>query len=173
MSQDIEKHGHAIDGIEEYDNPLPRWWLWLFYITITFSIIYWVLYPGFWQGILGYSSVKEYEGELQTAKTMLASSKPAASQGKGTDLTALLGNKSAVEEGKAIFNQNCAACHGTDAKGKIGPNLTDKEWIYGGTADAIVNTITNGTAKGMPPWKALGSEKINKAAAYVHSLGGS
>ncbi|MBI5642496.1 MAG: c-type cytochrome [Deltaproteobacteria bacterium] len=163
-----EKIGHSVDGIEEYDNPIPRWLMWLLYFTVIFSFVYWILYPGFWSGASGWNQAHMYEEEVE-----LASVKYAAFASKAEDLNSLVNNPKAIAEGKEIFAQNCSPCHGADAHGAIGPNLTDKDWIYGGTPQAIAKTVTDGTANGMPTWKSqLGSLKIADVAVYVHSLGG-
>lgn len=165
-----DKIGHSIDGIEEYDNPIPNWLMWIFYVTIIFSIVYWVVYPGFWPGTAGWSQHKMYAEEVATAEAKYAALRP-----KTEDIRALISNPAAIAEGKVIFAQNCTPCHGAEGKGdtNIGPNLTDKEWIYGGTPEAIVKTITEGTPKGMPAWgPQLGAAKVAKVAAFVYSLGG-
>lgn len=161
-----EKIGHSIDGIEEYDNPIPAWLMWLLYVTIAFAIAYWVLYPGFWKGATGWSQAGMYEGEVKEASVRYASA------GGGADLSAVINDPSAIAKGQEIFAQNCMPCHGADATGGIGPNLTDNTWLYGGTPEEVVHTITNGTEKGMPTWKSqLGPRKIADVASYVLSLG--
>ncbi|HHL39226.1 MAG TPA: c-type cytochrome [Deltaproteobacteria bacterium] len=165
-----EKIGHSIDGIEEYDNPIPRWLMWLLYVTIAVAVVYWILYPGFWPGITGWNQAKMYEEEMAAAEKMYAAMRP-----KAGDINALIHDAGAIAEGSRIFAQNCAPCHGAEAKGDtgIGPNLTDAEWIYGGKPEQIVKVITEGTENGMPPWASqLGEAKIAKVAAFVHSLGG-
>lgn len=165
-----EKIGHSIDGIEEYNNPIPGWLTWLFIATIIFSVAYWVIYPGFWEGTSSWSQAKMYEEEVRVAEAKYAEIRK-----KESDIFAIMKNPAAVAEGKEIFSQNCTPCHGAAAKGDtgIGPNLTDAEWLYGGTPEAIVKTVTSGTEKGMPPWgQVLGPVKVAKVAAFVHSLGG-
>lgn len=163
-----EKIGHSIDGIEEYNNPVPRWLMMLLYATIVIAVVYLVLYPGFWQGATGWNQARMYENEIAASAKEFAAAKPA-----GVDLNSLMNDQTAILRGKEIFSQNCSPCHGPDAHGAIGPNLTDKEWLYGGKPDQIVHTVTEGTEKGMPPWKSqLGPAKIGDVAAFVHSLGG-
>ena len=163
-----EKIGHSIDGIEEYNNPIPRWLMWLLYTTIIIAVVYLVLYPGFWQGATGWNQARMYDDEVAASNKEFASAKP-----KEVDLASLMNDQAAIARGKEIFSQNCSPCHGPEAKGAIGPNLTDKEWFYGGKPEEIVHTITNGTEKGMPSWKSqLGAAKIGDVAAFVHSLGG-
>ncbi len=165
-----KKIGHSIDGIEEYDNPIPRWLMWLLYITILIAVVYLVVYPGFWRGLSGWSSAKMYEEEVAMADKKYAALRP-----KAGDINMLIRDQKAISEGKQIFAQNCAPCHGAQALGDtgIGPNLTDDEWIYGGKPERIVKAIAEGTANGMPSWESqLGAAKIAKVAAFVHSLGG-
>lgn len=163
-----EKIGHSADGIEEYNTPIPRWLMWLLYSTIVIAVVYLIIYPGFWRGLSGWSSAKMYEQEMAESEAMYAAMKP-----KAEDIYTLINSKQALHEGEEIFAQNCAPCHGADATGVIGPNLTDKDWIYGGKPELIVHTITNGTENGMPSWgPQLGDAKIAQVAAYVYSLGG-
>lgn len=165
-----DKLGHSFDGIEEYDNPIPAWLMWLFYVTIAFALGYLVLYPGFWPGTTGWSQGKMYEEEVKVAEAKYAEIRK-----KESDIYAILKNPAAIAEGKEIFAQNCTPCHGAEAKGDtgIGPNLTDAVWLYSGTPEAIVKTVTNGTEKGMPPWGAvIGPVKVAKVSAFVHTLGG-
>jgi cytochrome c oxidase cbb3-type subunit 3 len=151
-------HADEADGIEEYDNPLPDWWLGLFYFTIFWALVYGVYYH-----FIGHSSqYKTLAAEVAEAKERW----PASSAPTTVALT-----KAAIEAGQAIFTANCTACHGEDMKGKIGPNLLDSIWIHGGKPADIVKTITEGVpAKGMLTWgPILGPEKINQVAAYVIS----
>ncbi|MFN8576890.1 MAG: c-type cytochrome [Candidatus Sericytochromatia bacterium] len=157
--------GHSFDGIEEYDNPLPRWWLYMLYSSIVFSIIYWVLYPSwFGEGYLKWSQKTQYEQEVELAKTLYPV--------KTVNIKDYFNKTESIEQGRQLFTQNCASCHGAQAQGLIGPNLTDNIWLYGGKPEEIVTTITNGVKKtGMPTWgPVLGSEKIAIVASYVYSL---
>jgi cytochrome c oxidase cbb3-type subunit 3 len=171
---------HDYDGIKEYDNPLPRWWLWLFYGTIAFAVVY---APYIILGF-GPSAVQEYQQELAALKS---AAPPGGESGhghaEGQPHTAappplagpsLEGNAAAIAVGKEIFGANCAPCHGPQGQGVIGPNLTDSYWLHGNTYADIVNTITVGVPdKGMISWKAtLNPEKILQVAAYVKSLKG-
>lgn len=165
-----DKIGHPIDGIEEYDNPIPGWLMWLLYATIAFAVVYWVLYPGFWPGLLGWNQHNMYAEEVAAAEARYAEIRK-----KESDIFAILKNPAAIAEGKELFAQNCSPCHGVEGKGDtgIGPKLTDAEWLYGGTPDAIQKTVADGTAKGMPPWAPqLGPVKVAKVSAFVHTLGG-
>lgn len=157
--------GHSFDGIEEYDNPLPRWWLYMLYASIVFSVIYWVLYPSwFGEGVLKWSQNKQYEEEIIAAKTQYPV--------KDVNVINYVNKIENVQKGREIFVQNCASCHGPEAKGLIGPNLTDNIWLYGGKPEEVFRTITNGVPKnGMPTWgPVLGKEKIAIVASYLYSL---
>ncbi len=158
--------GHAAeaDGIEEYDNALPSWWVGLFAVCIVWAGAYTVQYH-----VTGHRSQRgEYAAELASAEASRPKPTPAPASGATTDDPAL------VEAGKALFATNCVGCHGATATGGVGPNLTDTAWIHGGTVDAIATTIRDGVpAKGMVTWgPILGEEKVTALAAYVHSLGG-
>lgn len=157
--------GPAIDGIEEYNNPLPRWWLYMFYSSIVVAVWYWFAYPSwFGEGYLKWSQNKDYEQEMEMAKTLY----PA----KVININDFVNKAEFVESGKAIFAQNCASCHGPEGKGLVGPNLTDNTWIHGGKPEDVYNTITKGvSAKGMPTWgPVLGGEKVAHVATFVYSL---
>jgi cytochrome c oxidase cbb3-type subunit 3 len=152
--------GHAAeaDGIEEYDNQLPDWWLGLFIFTIIWALAYGVYY----HFIAHRSEVKALAAEIEEAKRRWPQSTAPA--------TVVL-SKEAIEAGEAIFKANCVACHGPDMKGGIGPNLLDSVWIHGGRPEDIVATVTNGVPpKGMPTWgPVLGPQKVSQVAAYVIS----
>ncbi|MBX3172354.1 MAG: c-type cytochrome [Candidatus Eremiobacteraeota bacterium] len=156
---------HSCDGIEELDNPLPRWWLYLFYLSIVFSIGYAVYYPSFWfwPGTSGWSQEKQW------ASTTVVKSAPVSSD---PNLAELAARPETLEEGKKLFSSNCASCHGNNAEGKIGPCLTDSDWKYGNEDKDLFETIRKGRPGGMPAWGTfLKSDQINTVAAYVHSLG--
>lgn len=164
----VDKIGHSADGIEEYDNPVPRWLMILLYGSIIFSIGYWVVYPGFWKGTSDWTQVKMYEEEMAAAEKRYASAKNAP-----VNLAALVGDASAIAKGKDIFAANCMPCHGATAKGGIGPNLTDQAWLYGsGKIEDITATVTDGTDKGMPTFASLGAKKVGQVSAFVLSLAG-
>lgn len=161
--------GHAYDGIEEYDNPLPGWWVWIFWATIVFSLGYWAYY----QIGPGPSEVAVYEAEMREA----AARQPVAtSSGGSTDqaLLALQKNAGALAKGKEIFAGRCVPCHGDRGQGIVGPNLTDDFWLHGGRPSEIYHTITEGEPeKGMIPWKTqLSPEEIAAVTAYVGTLRG-
>jgi cytochrome c oxidase cbb3-type subunit 3 len=168
--------GHVWDeDLKEMNNPLPRWWMILFVLTVVFSGIYLVLYPGLGNaaGTLNWSSAGQYRVEQDKASVAMAAvySKFAAMPAEQ-----LVKEPQAMAIGERLFINNCAACHGSDAKGSKGfPNLTDNDWLYGGTHDKIKETITNGRQGVMPPMAAaVGSaEDIRNVANYVLSLSGS
>lgn len=166
--------GHSWDGLEEYNNPMPRWWLWMFYITIVFSLIYLVLYPGLgkFQGMLDWSQDSQYDAEVADADAEYA---PIFAQYAKTSIPELAKNEEAVAVGRRLFLNYCAVCHGSSAKGAPGfPNLTDNDWLYGGTPEAIKTSIMTGRTGAMPALGAAigGEEGIDQVTAYVLSLSG-
>jgi cytochrome c oxidase cbb3-type subunit 3 len=171
----VETTGHVYDGLEEFNNPMPRWWMWLFYITIVFAVIYLVLYPGFgsFAGKLGWRSAGQYQEEVKLAEAEVG---PMFEKYKATDLKALAADSKANAMGERLFLTYCAQCHGSDARGNKGfPNLADRDWLYGGEPETIKLSILNGRHGQMPPMgAAVGSEKdIESVAHYVLSLSGS
>ncbi|MBM3269743.1 MAG: c-type cytochrome [Candidatus Sericytochromatia bacterium] len=167
MSQpEPTKRPHSADGIEEYDNPLPRWWVWLFYGTILFSVGYWICYPTIpgLGGALGWSQLKVY------AREVAAVPKPAAA-GAGS-AEKLLADPAALAAGRDVYRRACASCHGPDGKGLIGPSLVDEAWVRGtGEVADILDLVNTGTSKGMPGWKGqLPPADIERVAAFVHGL---
>ena len=167
--------GHHWDGdLTEYNKPMPRWWINLFYLTIVFGIGYLVWYPGFgaFAGTGGWSSRGQLALEQAAAEKKLATSF-AGIENQPIDVIAR--DPKAVDTGRRIFANSCAMCHGSDARGGKGfPNLTDDNWQWGGTPDDILATIQNGRQAAMPPFAAaLGSEAtITATAVYVQSLSG-
>lgn len=168
--------GHVWDGdLKEMNNPLPRWWVWLFVITIVFSLIYLVAYPGLgnYKGRLGWTEIKQYEQEIDTANAAL---KPLYAKFADMPVAALATNPDANAIGERLFMNNCSQCHGSDARGSRGfPNLTDKDWIHGGSPEKILETITNGRIGMMPPMAAMvgSADDVKNVANYVLSLSGS
>lgn len=151
--------GHAAecDGIEEYDNALPTWWLGLFYACIAWGVGYATYYH-----FIGHrSEAGDYDAEIAAANLRWPPPKAGP-----LDLS-----PAAVASGEAVFMQNCIACHGKDLHGGIGPDLLDTTWIHGGKPEDILKTASEGVlAKGMPPWgKILGPEKVALAAAFVYA----
>ena len=166
--------GHTWDeGLQEYNNPLPRWWLWLFYITMVFGVVYIVLYPGLgkYPGVLGWSDDARYEQEIEVAEQTYG---PIFAQYASRTVEDLAGDAEAVKIGQRLFINYCATCHGSDAGGARGyPNLTDADWLYGGDAAAIEATILDGRQGTMPAWEAaLGEQGLDEVTAYVMQLAG-
>jgi len=168
--------GHIWDeDLRELNNPLPRWWMGLFVLTVLFAGIYLALYPGLGsaKGTLGWSSQGQYDAEQAKARAALGEvyAKYAA-----MPVQALAADAGAMGIGERLFANNCAACHGSDAKGSKGfPNLTDSDWLYGGSHETIIETITKGRNGQMPPMAAAvgGAEDVRNVANYVLSLSGS
>jgi len=170
----VELTGHTWDGdLAEFNNPLPQWWMWLFWITIVFGLVYLVLYPGLGNlpGIRGWTSASQYATE---AAEMEAKTKPLYDKYLAMDLKAVAADPQARAMGERLFLNYCAQCHGSDARGSRGfPNLTDNDWLYGGDPQVIRDSITNGRMGVMPPLgAALGEEKVKNVVAYVRSLSG-
>jgi cytochrome c oxidase cbb3-type subunit 3 len=165
--------GHSWDGLQEYNNPLPRWWLYLFYITIVFGLGYMVFFPtlGNWHGVLGWSSTGQYQQEMKQADAKYG---PIFAKLAEQDIASLSRDPHAVQVGQRLFLNYCSSCHGSDARGATGfPNLTDNDWLYGGAPETIQTTILNGRHGSMPAWGAvLGDQGVDEAAEYVMSLSG-
>ena len=165
--------GHVWDvDLRELNNPLPRWWMWLFVITVAFSGIYLVLYPGLgkFPGTLGWTSVGQYKTEQQRAQEQIAQ---IFERFNGKSAAELAKDSAAMGIGERLFGNNCAQCHGSDARGSKGfPNLTDSDWLYGGTPEVIAETITKGRNGTMPPMAAAvgTAEDVRNVANFVLSL---
>ncbi|AHY43317.1 cytochrome-c oxidase, cbb3-type subunit III [Stutzerimonas decontaminans] len=173
-----ETVGHSYDGIEEYDNPLPRWWFMLFVGTVIFALGYLVLYPGLgnWKGILpgyegGWTQVKEWQREMDKADEQYG---PLYAKYAAMPVEEVAKDPQALKMGGRLFASNCSVCHGSDAKGAYGfPNLTDDDWLWGGEPETIKTTILHGRQAAMPAWKdVIGEEGIRNVAGYVRSLSG-
>lgn len=159
---------HSYDGIQEYDNPMPRWWVWIFYATIFFSVAYAWDPTGH---LRGPGRVPEYEKQIADAATRW----PAAVVTLDTAaLGAKVGNAAVLAAGKEVFATMCAACHAADGGGSIGPNLTDDYWLHGSTIADVQRTIADGVLeKGMPAWaRVLRPEQFEAVTIYVMSLRG-
>lgn len=158
---------HESDGIQEYDNPLPRWWLWMFYGCIVWAFAYMIYY----HGMTDWSSAQRYDNEMAAALEKYGEPdlKPAVA-----DLGAAVKEPERVARGKEIWMTYCASCHKPDGSGLVGPDMTDDEWLHGYETEQILETITKGVmSKGMVAWgPALGPEKCLDATAFVISLGG-
>ncbi len=165
--------GHVYDGIEEYDNPLPAWWFMMFVITIVFGVGYLIVYPGMgnFPGILGWTQLEQHEREVAAAD---AKYRDMRDRYLAMPVAEIASDPAVRKMGMRMFANNCAQCHGGDAKGAYGfPNLTDDDWIYGGTPEAIKATLINGRMAAMPAWGAiLGDQGIAETTAFVQSLSG-
>ena len=168
--------GHVWDGdLTEMNNPMPRWWMWLFVLTIVFSFLYLAAYPGLgtYEGELGWSSKAAYEGELARADKELA---PLYAQFTARKVEEVAGDPQAMAIGERLFMNNCAQCHGSDARGSKGfPNLGDTDWLHGGSPAKITESITAGRIGAMPPMAAAvgTADDVKNVAHYVLSLSGS
>ena len=193
--QDQQTTGHSWDGIEEFDNPLPRWWLWIFYATILWSIVYWVLYPA-WPmvsrataGVLGYSSRADVDAEMATwdAENQVWYDRLVSTAPDQIAADPEL-QRFAVNAGASVFRAQCSQCHGAGADGvRMGsgfPNLLDDEWMWGGTMDDIIQTVTYGIRNEefpdaryseMPSFgrdELLTADQINEVVQHVLALSG-
>ena len=159
---------HEYDGIQEYDNPLPRWWVLSFWATIIFSVLYWFNVPGIGSG-------KGWIADYEASVAAHAAAHPPETDAVTEEaLAALAADPAKVAEGKTTFGTYCVSCHRADGGGLIGPNLTDDAWIHGDSLVQIHRTIAQGVlAKGMPAWeKLLKPAQVNAVTAYVRSLRG-
>ncbi len=187
---------HTFDGIQELNNPLPKWWTGLFWFTIVIAVIYSFAFPTFtanYNGLLNWTSSEQsvmnpeesaelaktsqsqYQREMNDADAKFGEVfKDLAYDKSGAykDLTLIAKDEEAVKVGQRLFLQNCAQCHGSDARGSKGfPNLADNDWLYGGEPEAIKASIMHGRNGVMPAWsKLLGEDKVHLIAAFVYSL---
>lgn len=159
---------HEYDGIAEFDNPMPGWWVLTFWLTIVFAVAYALNVGGIGTGA---GRVAEYEKDMAAFRA--AHPAPAAATAPAA-LLAIAGDHEKLEEGRELFTKTCASCHLADGGGLIGPNLTDDNWLHGGKIEQINATITDGVmAKGMPAWgKLLKPGDVDLVTAYVWSLHG-
>ncbi|VTU22002.1 cytochrome-c oxidase, cbb3-type subunit III [Variovorax sp. PBL-E5] len=175
VANDDNTTGHVWDeDLREANNPLPMWWVGLFVITIVFGLAYLAFFPGLgsFGGRLGWSAAGQYQSEVADADKALA---PIYAAFTAMPVEQIAGDPKGMAIGERLFMNNCAQCHGSDARGSKGfPNLTDKDWLYGGTPDKIIETITHGRTGNMPPMAAaVGSpEDVKNLAQYVLSLSG-
>lgn len=158
---------HHYDGIEEQDNPLPRWWLATFFFTIVFGAVYFFHYEVFRSGA---NQREELDREVAAAAAKAGKTAPVTA----SELVRMAADSAETTDGAAAFATTCVACHGDKAEGKIGPNLTDAFWLHGGKPTDIYATVSTGVPdKGMPSWEAqLGHRKTLQVTAYVLSLRG-
>ncbi len=169
-----ETTGHVWDeDLGEYNNPLPRWWMWLFWITIVFGVVYLVLYPGLgsFKGVWNWTQVSQLEAETARHEEKFG---PLYERYAQMEVKALAAEPRALAIGERLFLNHCAQCHASDGAGSRGfPNLTDRDWLWGGTPEAIKASIAQGRAGVMPPMgAALGEQGTKDAAHYVMSLSG-
>jgi cytochrome c oxidase cbb3-type subunit III len=168
--------GHVWDDdLRESNNPMPRWWMWLFVVSMIFGLLYLVAYPGLgsYQGELKWSSRAEYDTEVVHANKELA---PLYAQFTAKKVEELAGDANAMAIGERLFMNNCSQCHGSDARGSKGfPNLTDNDWLHGGSPEKITETITKGRIGQMPVMAAaVGTpDDVKNVANYVLSLSNS
>lgn len=172
--EEVKTMGHVWDDdLEEYNNPLPRWWMLMFYITLIFGAVYLVLYPGLgtWKGLRGWTSVGQYKEEKAQAE---AKYQPLYDKFMKMDVKTVAADPEAQAMGKRLFQTYCVQCHGSDARGAKGfPNLTDNDWLYGGTPEIIKTTLDGGRHGQMPAFgAAFGEEKVKDVANYAMSLSG-
>ena len=172
-TKDVGTTGHIYDGIEEYDNPLPAWWFLMFMITIIFGIGYLIVYPGMgnFPGVLGWTQVEQHDREVARAEERFREMRD---RYLAMPVEEIAADPAVRKMGQRLFSVNCATCHGSDAKGAYGfPNLTDDDWIWGDSPEAIKTALVNGRQAAMPAWAAiLGDKGIAEATAYVMSLSG-
>ena len=172
VSEDQLLLEHDYDGIKELDNNLPPWWVYLFYASIIFGVVYMVRYE-----VLGADNQEmELQKEIAQAKIDVAEYMKTAPDMMDEKTVTLLTDPADLAVGKELYTTNCAACHRADGGGQIGPNLTDEEWILGGGVKNIFHTLVNGgrDGKGMIAWKGtLKPKEMQKVASYIVSLKGS
>ncbi|MDT8403622.1 cytochrome-c oxidase, cbb3-type subunit III [Sulfuriflexus sp.] len=173
-SLDGEPLEHKWDEtLVELNNPMPSWWVNMFYLTLIFAAVYLLLYPGLgtWKGLLGWTQAGQYESELEKAEEIYG---PIYAAYLEQDVVALSEDDEARKTGHRLFSTYCAICHGSDARGSRGfPNLANEDWLYGGNPEAIKTSITQGRNGVMPAWEqVLGKEGVFNVAEYVLSLSG-
>ncbi len=166
--------GHVWDeDIRELNTPLPRWWLYLFNITIVFAFVYLAIFPGLgnFKGFLGWTQIEQYDAEMASAT---AAQESVYARFRDMDPSALMADQEAREIGGRLFGNNCAMCHGSDGRGAKGfPNLADNDWQWGGSYEQIMFTLQHGRIAAMPPFAAVvGEEGVPEVVAYVQTLSG-
>ena len=173
---DPEKtRGHAedSDGIDEYDNPLPFWWVLMFTLTLVFGVGYLAIYPGLgnFPGLLGWTQFDRLQHKVDEAETRHGADRL---RYLAMSIEEVAADPKAIKMGRRMFANNCSQCHGVDAKGSYGfPNLTDTDWLWGGTAADIKTTIHAGRIAAMPAWgPALGEDGVRNVTAFVQRLNG-
>ncbi len=172
---EVKPTGHIWDeNLEEFDNPLPKWWYYMFLITLVFGVVYLALYPGLgsFTGLLAWPQLNQYEAESEAYDASYAS---LYSGYAATPIEELAGNADAMKTGERIYASYCTVCHGSDARGTTNfPDLTDNDWLWGGSAEQIKATIMNGRTGNMPARGGLPltDEEIENVADYVLTLSG-
>jgi cytochrome c oxidase cbb3-type subunit 3 len=165
--------GHVWDGdLRELNNPLPRWWMWMFVLSCVFGIVYLILYPGMgtYEGSLGYTTRNAHDASVVQANQQL---KPVYAKYMSMDAKQVAADPAAREMGQRLFLNHCAQCHGSDAGGSKGfPNLADADWLYGGDTQDIKQTLIAGRAGVMPAFAHLESAQVSDVANYVRNLSG-
>jgi cytochrome c oxidase cbb3-type subunit 3 len=165
--------GHAADGIEEYDNPLPAWWFYMFLITIIWGALYLVIYPGLgdFPGLINWTQEKQYEQQVAAADKKYRDMRD---RYLALPIEEIASDPKVRKMGMRMFSNNCAQCHGGDAKGSYGfPNLADKDWIWGGSPEQIKASINTGRRGTMPGWgQIIGDQGVAESTAYVLTLNG-
>lgn len=165
--------GHEWDGIQEYDNPLPMWWVWMFVISIVFALGYLAWYPGLgnYDGISDWSSAGEVQRAQEAHEARFA---PLYAELASLDEAALHDSRQAMQVGRRLFINNCSTCHGVNGRGAFGfPNLTDSEWIWGEGFGNVKTALNNGRQAAMPSWQAaLGDQGVQDVTQFVLSLSG-
>lgn len=160
--------GHDYDGIQELDNALPKWWVWLFFITIVFSVIYFL-------SLFVFHTMdtqdEEYSKEMLAASELLKNTQTAVPQ---ESTLSLLTDDASLAAGKVIYDKSCLVCHLSKGEGLIGPNLTDQYWMYGGSIEDVIDIIVVGVpSKGMISWKdQLSPKQIQEVSSFILSLQG-
>lgn len=162
---------HQYDGIQEYDNPMPKWWTTIFWITIGWSVLYVLNVPGIGSGK---GRIANYERDMEVARKQYALQSPAAPALSDDALWAMTRVPAQLAAGQTQFQNTCTACHGPDGGGVIGPNLTDAYWIHGDRPTELVRTVTDGVLdKGMPAWgQTLKPDEVSSVVAYILTLRG-
>lgn len=165
--------GHEYDGIEELDNPLPAWWFYMFVITIVWGVGYLIIYPGMgnFPGVIGWTQIGQYDKEVAAAEDRFRDMRD---RYLALPVEEIAVDPAVRKMGMRMFANNCAQCHGADAKGRYGfPNLTDDDWLYGGDVATIKATLQNGRQAAMPAWGSIiGDKGTADVTQYVLSLNG-
>jgi cytochrome c oxidase cbb3-type subunit 3 len=163
-----ETTGHVYDGIEEYDNPLPAWWFYMFFITIVWGVGYLIIYPGLgnFPGLIGWTQIEQYEQNVAAAEERYRDMRD---RYLALPVEEIAADPAVRKMGMRMFANNCAQCHGADAKGAYGfPNLTDDDWLWGGDPADIKTTLVQGRQAVMPAWgEVIGEEGIANVTQYL------